>query len=71
MEHTYEVHNTDDEVIMVTTDLDIEIWIEEYEAELRAVYLKHGIPVEFAPTVAEYDIVETPDSTETEEWWAA
>lgn len=56
--HTYEVHTTDDEIITVTTDLDIEIWIEEYEAQYKK-------------TVAEYDLIEKPDSVETEEWWAA
>lgn len=55
---TYEVHTTDDEIITITTDLDIEIWIEEYEAQYKK-------------TVAEYDLIEKPDSVETEEWWAA
>ena len=58
MNTLYEVHTTDEEVLYIRTDLDIEIWIEEYEAQ-------------YQKTVAEFDKVEEPDSVETEEWWAA
>lgn len=70
-EKTYEVHTSADEVLIIKTSLDIEIWIEEYEEAERELCHRTGCPEETAPTVTEYDIVEEPDEVETEEWWAA
>lgn len=70
-EKTYEVHTSADEVLIIKTSLDIEIWIEEYEESERELCRRTGCPEELAPTVTEYDIVEEPDETETPEWWAA
>lgn len=63
MNTLYEVHTTDEEVLYIRTDLDIEIWIEEYEAQ-------------YHKTVAEFDKVEelltgTESAVAYMEWWAA
>lgn len=59
----YEIVTTDEEVIHVKIDLDIEVWIDEYEAQTGKI-------------VAEYDKVDEgltglESVTEYQRWWAA
>lgn len=65
---TYLIHTIEEEYFCISTDLDIEIWVEEYEAEHNKALEHLGIEINW---IVEYDLVEDPDSVETEEWWAA